>query len=63
MKQFIICLGITLMTYFIGASLNGVFNPLEWKVNEGNLFLHIFFIVIWLCPIMLNYLNGEKNFE
>lgn len=63
MKQFLICLGLSLLAYFIGASLNGAFNPFVWKMNEGNLFLHVYLIAVWLCPMMINYLEGKPNFK
>lgn len=63
MKQFIICLGFTLMLYYIGAVLNGAYDPMEWGANEGTVILSVIFIFVWGVPITLNFLNGEQNFK
>ena len=63
MKQFIICLGITLLLYYIGACLNEEYDPMYWGASVGTVMLSFLILVVWIAPMMLNYLGGEKNFK
>lgn len=63
MKQFTICLGMTLLLYYIGACLNGAYDPMEWGTNVGTVMLSFFIVLVWIVPMMLNYLGGKKDFE
>lgn len=63
MKQFIICLALTVLLYYMGACLNQSYDPMFWGIGEGNVILFFLILVVWLAPLMLNYLNGDKNFQ
>ena len=63
MKQFLICLVLTIILYYMGACFNGAYDPMEWGTSEGTVILSFLILVVWIAPMMLNYLNGEKNFE
>jgi len=47
----------------MGACFNGAYDPMEWGTSEGTVILSFLILVVWIAPMMLNYLNGEKNFE
>ena len=68
MKQFITCLLLSVFFHFLASILGGSFNPMEWKQDTesaklGTLMYLFFEMVIWIAPMMLNYLNGEENFK
>lgn len=63
MKQFIICFMLTIFLYLGGAMLEKSLNPMEWKNSMGDCILFIVIILVWIIPIYLNYMSGEKNFE
>lgn len=68
MKQFIACLLFTLLFHLLSSFLGGNFNPMEWGFETEHqklgkmLYLFVQFC-IWIVPITLNYLNGDKNFK
>lgn len=63
MKQFIISLAISILFYILASIIGLSFNPMDWNNEVGRLMFGLFFMFIWLLPIMLNYLNGDKNFK
>ncbi len=62
MKQFMTCLLLSGLLYLISSVGAADFNPTHWA-GEGRFLFGLFIMVIWIIPILMNYLNGEENFE
>lgn len=63
MKQFIGCLGFSLLLYFISSIIGQNWNAMEWKNGDGRFIFGVFLFLIWLVPIMVNAQNGDDNFK
>lgn len=63
MKQFSVCLGLSILFYISGSFVGKSFNPMDWTSSEGTAILFCCIIFVWIAPITINYLNGEDNFE
>lgn len=63
MKQFIICTFLSVLIYLCGSFISKSYNPMDWTNNEGTTFTIAFIVIVWLAPIMLNYLEGKENFK
>lgn len=68
MRQFIICLGLSVLFHLLSSLLGGSFDPTEWtRETEGQRLGFIFYVFImfciWIVPMAFNYLNSEQNFK
>jgi uncharacterized membrane protein len=51
------------MAYFIGAIFQGNFwDPHKWN-NDVQMGIVITMVIVWLVPIIINYLDDEPNFK
>ena len=63
MKTIKICIFLSIL-FYIGCSFVGLsFNPMEWKDEFGRAVFIFVLMAIWVFPISLSYLNGDKIFE
>jgi NADH:ubiquinone oxidoreductase subunit H len=62
MKQFLICTLLTILLYLGGSAIICTFDMRMW-LPEGRFWFVMFTFFIWIFPILLNYINGEPNFE
>ena len=63
MKQFLGCVVFSGGVHMLASFIGGSFNPFEWPSIEGRVFYAVSQIFVWLAPIMVNYLDGNPNFE
>jgi hypothetical protein len=62
MKQFTICLFLSLLTHFLFSVGGSSFNPFEWK-TDIKIPYSVIVLVIWIVPIVFNCLSDEENFK
>jgi hypothetical protein len=53
---------LSAITHFLFSVGGSSFNPFEWKTDVKVPYVIIVF-VIWIFPIVINYLDGEDNFK
>ncbi len=62
MKQFKICISLSLLFHLLCSILASSFNPFLWS-QEGKYWYLFFQMVIWVVPMFLNYLDGKEQFK
>jgi hypothetical protein len=62
MKQFLVCLLLSILTHFLFSVGGSGLNPFEW-ITDVKIPYVIIVLVIWIFPIVINYLDGNENFK
>ena len=57
-----ICLLLSAITHFLFSVGGSSFDPFEWQTDVKFPYV-VIILVIWIIPIVINYLNGEENFQ
>lgn len=53
---------MSIFMYFCGSLKAKTFSIMEWS-NDILFAVILFTVIVWLIPIMLNYLDSKENFK
>lgn len=62
MRQFMMGMLLSAIAQFLFSVGGSSFNPFEWKTDVKVPYV-ITILLIWIFPIVINYLDGKENFQ